>query len=93
MTAAYTIPRHVPVAPTAADFRATVLRAGGDPALWVALCDEADVPVGGSLTLAQLGRLADTIKARPGVLGVMGRSLGVRVSTYRTLSILNGVTP
>ncbi|HYH24129.1 MAG TPA: hypothetical protein VD834_02170 [Blastococcus sp.] len=92
MTAVYTIPRHEPVAPTVADFRATVERVGVDAAVWAGLCAEAGVPAAGSLTIAQLGSLADTIKDRPGVLGVMGRSLAVRVSTYRTLSTLNGVS-
>jgi hypothetical protein len=42
------------------------------------------------MTLDQLTLLADAVTNAPGVLGVMGRSLSVRLTTHRTLAALKG---
>ena len=83
--------RHELAVPSVSDFRATVEQGGGDAVLWSRLCQQAGVSAASpTLSLDQLDVLAQTIKAQPGVLGIMGRSLAVRVTTYRTLSRLNG---
>ena len=78
-------------APSVADFRATVDRNGSDPVLWYRLCAAAGVPADAAdPTPDQLDALARVVSAQPGVLGVLGRSLGVRLTTSRVLSRLNG---
>jgi hypothetical protein len=42
------------------------------------------------MTLAELDALALVMRNQPGVLGVLGRSLIVRLTTYFTLAMLNG---
>ena len=81
--------------PTVADFREAVARVDhGDPEVWARLCAEAGLaPDATTMTLSQLDALALTIRAQPGVLGVLGRSLTVRLTTYFTLSFLNGSQP
>lgn len=78
--------------PTIADFREAVARVDhGDPAVWARLCAEAGLsPQATTMTLAELEVLALTIRNQSGVLGVLGRSLNVRLMTYFTLSFLNG---
>jgi GAF domain-containing protein len=80
-------------APTAADVRAALHT--GCPAEATALWDEiataAGVPVGAHLlTLEELETLAAAVAARPGVVGLQGRSLAIRVASYRALSDLEG---
>ncbi len=77
--------------PTTADFRAAVERAGVDEATWARLCAAARVPVEGPHTVHQLDLLAEVVKTEPGTVGIIGRSLSVRVTTFHTLSSLNGV--
>jgi hypothetical protein len=85
-------PSHDVAPPTVADFRAAVARVDrGDPAVWADLCAAAGVsPDATSMTLGQLDALALTMRSRPGVLAVLGRSLTVRLTTYITLRLLNG---
>jgi hypothetical protein len=78
-------------APTTDDFRTAVARAGVDEAAWRRLCAAARVPADGPHTVHQLDLLAEVVKTEPGTLGVIGRSLAVRVTTFHTLSSLNGV--
>jgi hypothetical protein len=95
MSAPAPVSSHGLAAPTAADFRAAVARIDrGDPSVWARLCDEAGVsPQATDMTLAELDALALTIRDQPGVLGVLGRSLNVRLMTYFTLTFLNGSRP
>jgi hypothetical protein len=83
---------HDVVPPTVADFREAVARVDrGDPAVWAELCAAAGLPPDAtSMTLGQLDALALTMRSRPGVLGVLGRSLTVRLTTYITLRFLDG---
>lgn len=79
--------------PRVAELRDTVRRAvGGDfETTWHRLCGEAGVPAGAvTMTLTQLADLAAAMTNAPGVLGVMGRSHVVRLTTFRTLSALEG---
>lgn len=96
VSGAYVIPSHRLEAPTVLDFRDTVRRVtgAGFEATWQQVCTQAGVPPGVfHLDRVPLGDLAAAIATCPGVLGVLGRSLAVRVHTYRTLSTLNGATP
>ena len=77
--------------PTTADFRAAVGRAGVDDDGWERLCARARIPAAGPHTVHQLDLLAEVVKTEPGALGVIGRSLSVRVTTHHTLTSLNGV--
>ena len=87
MTATAVAGAHRLAAPTVADFREAVLQSGGNTSLWIRLCTHAGVPAAAlTLSLGQLDALAQKMKAEPGVLGLMGRSLGIRVVTYRSIS-------
>jgi hypothetical protein len=77
--------------PTTEDFRAAVTRAGVDQAHWERLCAAARIPSEGPHDVHQLDLLAEVVKSEPGALGVIGRSLSVRVTTFHTLSYLDGV--
>jgi hypothetical protein len=81
--------------PSVDDFRNAVARVDrGDPAVWARLCEEAGLsPEAATMTLAELDRLALTIRDQPGTLGVLGRSLNVRLISYFTLTFLNGTRP
>lgn len=91
MTAPAAVDRYRLDPPTTADFRAAVARAGVDEPTWERLCAQARVPAEGPHTVHQLDLLAEVVKLEPGALGVIGRSLSVRVTTFHTLSSLNGV--
>ena len=70
--------------PRVADFRDAVRKvAGADiDATWRRLCHTAGVSPGAvTMSLPQLAALADAVTDEPGVLGVMGRSLAVRLTT------------
>lgn len=89
----YVIPSPTLPAPRVADFRDAVRRAAGADfeATWRRVCADAGVPPGAAtMSLDQLSDLADAVTDVPGVLGVMGRSLAVRLTTHRTLAALKG---
>jgi hypothetical protein len=89
----YVTPSPTLQAPRVADFRDAVRRASGADfeGTWRGLCADAGVPAGSAtMTLDQLTLLADAVTNAPGVLGVMGRSLSVRLTTHRTLAALKG---
>jgi hypothetical protein len=91
----YVIPTYQPPLPRVADFRAAVRKVAGDEfeGTWRRLCAEARVPPGAAtMSPDQLTDLAAVITDSPGVLGIMGRSLAVRLSTHRTLTALNGAS-
>jgi hypothetical protein len=92
MTAPTRVGSYAVAPPTVADFREAVARVDhGDPVVWERLCAEAGLsPQATTMTLAELDVLALTIRNQSGVLGVLGRSLTVRLTTYFTLSFLNG---
>jgi hypothetical protein len=92
MTAPTRATTHDVVPPTVADFRAAVARVDrGDPTVWAGLCAQARLSAEATtMSLAQLDALALVMRDQPGVLGVLGRSLIVRLTTYFTLSMLNG---
>jgi hypothetical protein len=54
--------------------------------LWAEVCAEAGVPLQGALDLDALERVAAALCARGGLAAVTGRSLAVRVRTYRRLA-------
>ena len=86
---------HGLAAPTVADFRTAVQKAcpADHDAVWARLCSASGTPATASaMTLDELAVLATAVTASPGVLGIMGRSLSVRLSSYRTLTALNGAT-
>jgi hypothetical protein len=95
VTVAAAVTRYALSPPSVADFRDAVARVDhGDPAVWARLCAEAgSAPQASTLTLAELDRLALVIRDQPGVLGVLGRSLTVRLTTCFTLTMLNGSRP
>ncbi|GAB7191411.1 hypothetical protein NUM3379_21180 [Kineococcus sp. NUM-3379] len=88
MAAATTIPGYGLAAPTLADVRAAVARAGGDvDGTWAALCATAGVdPAAAEAGPDGVAALVAAVRARGGVLGVLGRSLWVRLETYRALA-------
>jgi hypothetical protein len=92
MSAPPAVASHRLAAPTVADARKVVEQGGaGDSGLWARLCEQARVPATApSLNLEQLDALVKVITTVPGILGVLGRSLAVRLSSYRTLTLLNG---
>lgn len=90
MTGTVTAGRYRLEPPTTDDFRTAVGRAGADEATWERLCSAAGIPAEGPHTLYQLDLLADAVKAEPGALGVVGRSLSVRLMTFHTLAFLDG---
>jgi hypothetical protein len=70
--------------PSAVDALAFLARAlGPDRAasVWLRACDDAGVPRG-DLTPEQMLRASERLAREEGVVGVIGRSLAVRVSTY-----------
>ncbi len=79
-------------APTVADFRDSVRRIAKTDfdAVWGKTCATAGVSAHGELTLDQLTKLATVLKTAPGALRVVGQSLSVRLSSYKTLSMLAG---
>ena len=89
----YVVPVPTVPAPRVADFRDAVRRVAGpelEP-VWRRLCREAGVPTGAAtMTLDQMADLAAVLTDSPGVLGVLGRSLAVRLTTHRTLAALKG---
>ncbi len=92
MTAA--VPRYELKAPTATEFREAIRRLAKDELdnVWRKACLQARVPVAGELSLEQLAAVTAALIATPGAIGVVGRSLSVRLSSYRTLSTLAGAT-
>ena len=102
MSVSVTIPIRVPLprlathrfsAPTAADVRAALHTgdAAQAEALWEEITAEVGVPTGAHLlTVDELGALAAAVAARPGVVGLQGRSLVIRVASYRALADLDG---
>ncbi len=92
MTAA--VPRYDLAAPSVEEFQAAVRRVATTDfdTVWRAACAQARVPAFGALSQQQLTALAAALTATPGVIGVIGRSLTVRLSSYRTLSALAGAT-
>jgi hypothetical protein len=89
----YVVPVPAVPAPRVADFRDAVRRVAGPrfEESWRALCADADVPAGAAtMSLDQRAALAAVLTDSPGVLGVLGRSLAVRLTTHRTLAALEG---
>ena len=87
-----TIHRYGLAAPTLAEVRAAVHQGAGDEETWTGLCAAAGVSPGATTAdLDQLAALVAAVKASPGVLGVLGHSLSVRLHTYRTLAKLEGL--
>ncbi|GAA2721686.1 hypothetical protein [Cellulomonas aerilata] len=89
----YVTPSLTVEAPRVADFRDAVRRASGADfeVTWRRVCSDAGVPPGAAtMSLDQLAALADAVTNSAGVLGVMGRSLAVRLTTHRTLAALKG---
>lgn len=79
---------HGLAAPTAEDFR-RVLRAAAReqfPEVWGDVCATAGLSQGAYLLgVEEQEALARAVQALPGLLGVVGRGLAVRVATYRAL--------
>ena len=92
MTAA-PVASHKLAAPTVQDFRTTVQRVARAEfdKVWADACARAGVSRAAlNLDEGQLGALAQALSAIPGVVGVIGKSLAVRMTSYRTLSSLAG---
>lgn len=54
--------------------------------LWKKACEDCTIPQDTS-SIDQLESIFKYISMQPGVIGVVGKSLNVRIITYRTLSL------
>jgi hypothetical protein len=95
-TMAATPPRIIPgyglAPPTPGDVLAFLARAvGPDRAagLWIRTCAEAGVPSSG-LSVDEMMRVSEKLAEQEGVVGVIGKSMVVRVRTYRLLAGTQG---
>ena len=77
--------------PTLADCRTAIDRAArGDSTVWAQLCREANVsPTATATDLAGLERIVNAAKSREGGVKIAAMSIGVRLTTFRTLTTLN----
>jgi hypothetical protein len=85
-------PRPVPgyglAPPTPSDALAFLARAVGPDAAaneWLRACTAAHAPSAG-LSVDEMMRVSEELASREGVVGVIGKSLVVRVRTYRLLA-------
>lgn len=79
---------HALDAPTLEDVRAACARLvpqGFDP-WWTAVCRAARVPETGSWSLDQLDAVCEAVVAQGGMPSVAGRSMKIRVLSYRNLA-------
>ncbi|PPK94172.1 hypothetical protein CLV92_10871 [Kineococcus xinjiangensis] len=91
MSALTTMLRHQLAPPTLADVHTAVRQVGGDgaEALWQQLCAGAGIdPAASHVPLDRVAALLAALRTTPGVVGVVGHSMSVRLNTYRTLTKL-----